>query len=125
MRKEYVDLTILLDRSGSMSDIKSDMEGGFNNYIEEQKKLPGAMRVTLYQFDTEYETVYEDKDIQDVPKLDLQPRSMTALLDCAFKAISVTKEKHNKLEAKDISVCSHCDINKSPTIINNYGKNQK
>ena len=34
-------IAVLLDRSGSMESIKSDTEGGFNAFIDEQRKEPG------------------------------------------------------------------------------------
>ena len=78
-------IAVLLDRSGSMTTIKEDVEGGFNAFIAEQKKVEGTCRVTLAQFDNTYDVVYTDKDINDVPSLDLQPRGMTALLDSIIR----------------------------------------
>ena len=79
---------LLLDRSGSMQSIKADTEGGFAAFVEEQKRTPGACRVTLAQFDNHYEVVYSDRPIADVPALDLQPRGSTALLDAMGKLIT-------------------------------------
>lgn len=77
----YTHIAFLLDRSGSMMSIKSDTEGGFDAYIEAQKAQPGRCTVTLAQFDDQYEEVYTGRDLQTVPKLDLQPRGSTALND--------------------------------------------
>jgi hypothetical protein len=74
-------IAVLLDRSGSMESIKSDTEGGFNAFIGEQRTQPGEARVTLAQFNTEYDVVYANRPIADVPPLALQPRGGTALLD--------------------------------------------
>ncbi|BBZ28777.1 hypothetical protein MMAD_30720 [Mycolicibacterium madagascariense] len=74
-------IAVLLDRSGSMEAIKSDTEGGFDAFVREQRTQPGEARVTLAQFDTEYEVVYANRPIADVPPLVLQPRGGTALLD--------------------------------------------
>ncbi len=79
---------LLLDRSGSMQSIKADTEGGFAAFVEEQKRTPGACRVTLAQFDNHYEIVYSDRPVADVPTLDLQPRGSTALLDAMGKLIT-------------------------------------
>ncbi len=81
-------IAVLLDRSGSMESIKPDTEGGFNAFIAEQRKEPGDARVTLAQFDTEYEVVYANRPIADVPPLQLQPRSMTALYDALGRLIT-------------------------------------
>ncbi|CAN5419737.1 VWA domain-containing protein [soil metagenome] len=81
-------LYFLLDRSGSMQSIKSDTEGGFAAFIEEQRTAPGQCRVTLAQFDDVYELVYADRPVADVPALDLRPRNMTALHDAMGRLIT-------------------------------------
>jgi len=79
---------LLLDRSGSMQSIKTDTEGGFAAFVEEQKRTPGECRVTLAQFDNHYDVVYTDRPIAEVPALDLQPRGSTALLDAMGRLIT-------------------------------------
>lgn len=83
-------LVFLLDRSGSMQSIKSDVEGGFAAFIDEQRQAPGDCAATLAQFDTEYELVYHGIPVGDVPALNLQPRGATALLDAMGKLITDT-----------------------------------
>jgi hypothetical protein len=83
-------LVFLLDRSGSMQSIKSDVEGGFAAFITEQRKAPGDCVATLAQFDTHYELLYRGLPIDEVPPLDLQPRGGTALLDSMGKLITDT-----------------------------------
>lgn len=78
---------MVLDRSGSMSGIKKDTEGGFNEMIEQLRKEASNTFVTLVQFDTEHETVYSQIALDDVPALDLLPRGGTALLDGVGEAI--------------------------------------
>lgn len=81
-------LAVLLDRSGSMASIKDDTEGGFNTFVDKQR-LPGkSVGVTLAQFDTEYDVVYANRPIAEVPPLDLQPRGMTALYDAIGRLIT-------------------------------------
>jgi hypothetical protein len=77
-----------LDRSGSMQSIRTDTEGGFNAFIETQRKEPGDVHVTLAQFDDRYDLVYAGKPIADVPPLVLEPRGMTALLDGIGKLVT-------------------------------------
>jgi uncharacterized protein YegL len=81
-------LYLLLDRSGSMQSIKTDTEGGFAAFMEEQKRTPGECRVTLAQFDNHYDVVYADRPIAEVPPLELQPRGSTALLDAMGRLIT-------------------------------------
>ena len=81
-------IAMLLDRSGSMESIKSDTEGGFNAFIAEQRDEPGEAKVTLAQFDTDYEVVYANRPIADVPPVQLQPRGATALYDGVGRLIT-------------------------------------
>jgi hypothetical protein len=87
-RSDLTHLYFLLDRSGSMQSIKSDIEGGFAAFIDEQRKGVGECRATLAQFDDVYELVYADRPVADVPPLDLQPRNMTALHDAMGRLIT-------------------------------------
>ena len=87
-RSDLTHLYFLLDRSGSMQSIKSDIEGGFAAFVDEQRKAPGECLANLSQFDDAYEVVYADRPLADVPPLDLQPRSMTALHDAMGRLIT-------------------------------------
>jgi Mg-chelatase subunit ChlD len=90
MRKDLTDITLVVDRSGSMDTIQKDAEGGINAFIEEQKKGVGDARLTLVQFDTEYDFVHQGLPIQEVPPFKLSPRGGTALLDAVGRAINET-----------------------------------
>jgi uncharacterized protein YegL len=87
MRSDLTDVTVVLDRSGSMAVCKVEAEDGVNHFIESQRKQPGDCRFSLVQFDTTYEFVYSNVPIADVPKYSLVPRGMTALLDAVGMAI--------------------------------------
>jgi hypothetical protein len=86
----YTDITMVLDRSGSMQSIKDDTIGGFDAFISEQRRLPGRCTVSLVQFDNVYEEVYTGRDIADVPSLALLPRGSTAMLDAIGRAVNAT-----------------------------------
>ncbi len=83
----------LLDRSGSMSSILRETTAGFDAFIAEQRKAPGECRVTLAQFDNDYDEVYADRALADVPPLDLSPRGSTALLDALGRLIVTAGER--------------------------------
>jgi len=96
------EIVVVLDRSGSMGVIKDDAIGGFNHFLQEQKKLPGKANFTLAQFDDVYEVVHEHVALKGVPELTndtYQPRATTALLD----AIGKTIVKADGLKAKQVS----------------------
>jgi len=79
------EIFILLDRSGSMGSIASDVIGSFNVFLDEQKKsMHGDCILSLVQFDDEYEVLQWRKPIQQAENLTKEkyvPRSMTALYD--------------------------------------------
>ena len=90
MQKDLTDITMVVDRSGSMESIKADAEGGVNAFIDEQKNASGAALLTLVQFDNEYEFVHSGIPIQRVSKFKLAPRGSTALLDAVGRAVNET-----------------------------------
>lgn len=53
MKKDYTDLTIVLDRSGSMAPVRESTIAGIVRLVEDQKKLPGECRLSVVQFDSE------------------------------------------------------------------------
>lgn len=97
MNKDLSDLTVVLDRSGSMHVCQSDAEGGLNRFVQDQKQQPGEAVFTLVQFDTEYEFVHRAVPIQKVPHCALVPRGNTALLDAVGRAIVETGERLAKV----------------------------
>jgi len=101
MNSNLTDLTVVLDRSGSMQACQTDAEGGLNAFVEKQKKEPGECWFTLVQFDTEYEFVHRATNIQDVPPHKLQPRGSTALLDAVGRAIVETGIRLREMAEND------------------------
>jgi hypothetical protein len=94
-------IAFLLDRSGSMQSIKSDVIGGFDAFMTEQRACDGECLVTLAQFDNEYEVVYHALPLGDVPPLALNPRNSTALLDSMGKLITDTAAEIDALSDDD------------------------
>ena len=94
-------LYFLLDRSGSMVSLREDTIGGFDTFITEQRTEPGRCRVTLAQFDNEYDEVYADRDIATVPSLVLVPRGSTALLDALGRLVVTAGERLAALPEQD------------------------
>lgn len=90
MRKDLTDITLVVDRSGSMEAIRSDAQGGVNAFIQDQAREPGDVLLTLVQFDTEYEFLHRGTPIRKVPQYELVPRGGTALLDAVGRAINET-----------------------------------
>ena len=102
--RNLTDITIILDRSGSMEFIKEATVLGFNSFLQEQLKSETDAVLTLVQFDHEYKVVYEGVDINKVKKLSNKtfiPRGTTALLDAIGVTISNVKNRI-KLLKKDL-----------------------
>lgn len=93
MRNDYTDITLVVDRSGSMTSIRDDAEGGVNHFIATQALGRGENRVTLVQFDTVSEIVVQGLPASGVPSYRLVPRGMTALLDAVGEAIDSTGKR--------------------------------
>ena len=84
MKKGLTEIGIVLDKSGSMGIIREDTIGGFNVFIEEQKKEKGSANITLINFNDKLEHVYKCEDIQNVSELTLKnyaPTGWTAMYD--------------------------------------------
>lgn len=91
MNNNYTDISILLDKSGSMSSIRTDTIGGFNTFLSEQKKIDGELKVTLMQFANISHYTMQCADIKTVSELNEDnyrtDGPSTALLDSLGKLI--------------------------------------
>lgn len=84
------DILVILDRSGSMQEARTDHEGGLRAFVAQQRATPGAALFTLTQFDTEArcEVVYDRVPLTAVGEISLMPRGGTPLLDAIGLAVS-------------------------------------
>ena len=85
-------ITVILDRTGSMQDIREDVVGGFNAFLAEQQAAPDPATFTLVQFDSQdpYEVLQSVAPIRTVPPLTLEryvPRASTPLYDAMGRGI--------------------------------------
>jgi Mg-chelatase subunit ChlD len=87
-------LCILLDESGSMAGQESDVIGGVNGFLADQRRTDAdELMVTIVKFDTEYRPLVVRAPIEDVKDMDetsYQPRGSTALLDAVMKTVQET-----------------------------------
>lgn len=93
---ENLDLVFLIDRSGSMHGSEEDTIGGFNSFIQKERKKELDTKVTTILFDDKYEVLYERKPIEDVNDLtedEYYVRGCTALLDAIGKTITTLDHK--------------------------------
>ena len=76
----YTALMLIIDRSGSMSSIRDDMVGGLTTLVEEQKKQPGLLTISVVSFDNQVELQHQ-MATPDSVAIQLEPRGGTALYD--------------------------------------------
>jgi Mg-chelatase subunit ChlD len=93
-----VHIYMVLDRSGSMELIKHDVIGGFNAFVEAQRREPGRCRLSMIQFDTQNpaQIVYDGVALDEIDLLDERtfvPRSGTPLLDAEGWMISNARQQ--------------------------------
>ena len=94
-KQNYTHVSLVVDRSGSMTDLKNDAQGGINTLIAEQFSEDGQLTITLSDFDEEFRDVVR---MGTSPfTYELSPRGSTALLDAVGKEITRTGEDLAKL----------------------------
>jgi hypothetical protein len=101
MNKNLADITLVVDRSGSMGECKVEAEKGINAFIAEQKELPGEALFSILQFDNTSEWVFQGKPVKEVGHYKLEPRGMTALLDAVGRAIKSTGQRLEAMPEAD------------------------
>jgi uncharacterized protein YegL len=104
------DITMIVDRSTSMTPYIKETIEGYNKFLDEQKKVPGKAVISLVTFQSEVEPVYVAKPIQEAPELTVKTYrtdGWTAMND----AIGVTIQKiGNRLDALE-------EVNKPDKVI--------
>lgn len=79
-QQDYTALAFVVDRSGSMTGIARDMEGGISALLTKQQELPGLLTVDYVRFDNQVEHVYKGVGPAGV-QIRIAPRGSTALYD--------------------------------------------
>ncbi len=112
MKQGYSHITMLVDRSGSMSRIATDAQGAVNKFVTDQQAVPGEATLLLVEFDASagladsersipWYHVVHDGDINQAPAYQLHARGNTALLDAIGRAITATGEQLAALDEAD------------------------
>lgn len=101
--KDYAEIVVVIDESGSMYGLVDDAIGGFNAFLEEQKKLPWEANLTVVKFNTVYSVVYEGP-LRDAPPLSRDtyiPTGNTALCDAICSTVGRLGERLMRLADED------------------------
>ncbi len=114
----YTAMLLVVDRSGSMTDIRDDMVGGLTTMLAEQAAEPGLLTVDIVTFDTEIELQCSLADPKDVT-IRLEPRGGTALFDAigqsvtAFGRVLAALPEHARPETVQVVVVTDGEENSS------------
>ena len=103
-RLNLTDITLVLDRSGSMQSVKQATIDAFNTFLRSQRSGIGFGRMTLVQFDDQYEVNYQGLPLIEAEELNAttyQPRASTALLDAMGRTILATRARLTALPEHD------------------------
>lgn len=89
MNTNLTELVFIIDRSGSMGGLENDTIGGYNAFLEKQKRMDGKAIVTTVLFDNEYELLWNGIDASrvELTSKEYYVRGSTALLDAVGKTI--------------------------------------
>lgn len=105
-RPNYVDITLLIDRSASMAPLGREMTLGLNEFVASHQKFPVRQDVTfsLIQFDHEFRVDADAVDLAGVSRFPdslFQPRGNTALWDALGRGIDETGERLRAIPEPD------------------------
>ena len=104
MNNNLTEIVFIVDRSGSMAGLEGDTIGGFNAFVEKQKKEEGEAIFSAVLFSHEREVLYDRVDIRKVePMTDQQycVGGCTALLDAIGASVHHIKNVHKYAREED------------------------
>ena len=96
--RDAIDITILLDKSGSMSTIADDTRKSVVSYIRDRVKDLIPATITLRQFNTTWSDTFEARPASEITEeWHYQPLGGTALFDALQRSIADTGARLRKL----------------------------
>ncbi|MEQ9460443.1 MAG: VWA domain-containing protein [Phycisphaeraceae bacterium] len=84
MTDKHTDITMILDRSGSMHGMQAQVIESFNSFLAEQRELDRPATFSLVQFNADVRSTIQTlpiDQIRDIDEKDYLPGGTTALLD--------------------------------------------
>lgn len=109
-------ICFVLDKSGSMSSQTDRAIAGFNEFLEEQKKVKDKATITLVLFDTNVTKVYVNKALEDAEKLSratYAPSGWTALYDAVGQTVKAIESKVTEKDRVVITIFTDGQENSS------------
>lgn len=105
--KAYTDITIILDRSGSMASLQKETIGGLNSFLKKQSDAElsthSFVKIKVVQFDDQYEpgNTYNATIHPIFNEFTYQPRGMTALYDAIGKTVNAAGARFAAMNERD------------------------
>ena len=96
MSEKTTEIIFLIDRSGSMNVCEEDTIGGYNSFLDVQKRRGDKAYITTVLFDNHYDILCEHVDIKEAAYLsrdEYYARGSTALLDAIGLTIARVSER--------------------------------
>lgn len=114
MRNDYIHITMVIDKSGSMYTSKQDVIGGVQKIIDEQRaNKDGKCTISLYTFNDKVDEEFIGKDVNYIGKFEYSPNGMTAMNDGIGVAIDNTGKFLAAMKEEDrpgkVMVCVFTD----------------
>lgn len=81
MRNDLTEIVMVVDESGSMTNVKKDAEGGIEEFLDKQRKAEGDARVSWFPFSSRVEVGAQGVPISEAQYGNMHPGGMTALRD--------------------------------------------
>ena len=105
MKAGFTEIVFILDKSGSMSGLEKDTIGGYNSFIEKQKKVEGEALVSTVLFSDQNEVIHDRVPISKIEPMNDAQYSVggcTALLDAIGGAIHHIGNVHKYAREEDV-----------------------
>lgn len=105
MKNNTTELVFILDKSGSMSGLESDVTGGFNSMLGKQKSLEGECFITTVLFSNSTETLHDRLPVEKVRELGVEDYCVggcTALIDAIGETIRHISDIHKYARRSDV-----------------------
>lgn len=100
-----LEIVFVVDRSGSMHGMETDIVGGFNSLIREQQEKEQPAYVSAVLFSDTCEVLYDRVKLEDVRAMtagDYRTGGCTALLDALGDAITHIRTVHKYARKEDV-----------------------
>jgi Mg-chelatase subunit ChlD len=99
----YRHYILIVDRSGSMHEMAKEATNGISHFLSGQMTVTGKASVSLHQFDTEHDTIYDFTPlaVAAASHYTLIPRGGTALNDAMGFALTTEGETLAKMAEQD------------------------